>query len=75
MSRTGMKKRRSCPTGKIRYRDGDQAGLALKGLRARAAWANLRGGEHRIRVLRKYECPMCGGWHLTSQPDVMWVVP
>ncbi len=72
MSKTGMRQPRSCPTGKIRYRDGDQAGLALRALRTRASWATLRGGSQRIRAVRKYECPSCAGWHLTSRPDVRW---
>lgn len=57
-----------CPaTGKIRYRDGHDAGLALVSLRRRRSRIESSGGEHRIRVQRKYECPSCGGWHLTSQ--------
>ena len=59
-------------TGKIRYRDGHQAALALKGLRRRAARADLDGAKHRIRVRRKYFCGSCGGWHLTSQPPPTW---
>ena len=55
-------------SGKIRYRDGHQAALALKGLRRRAARADLDGARHSIRVRRKYLCGSCGGWHLTSQP-------
>lgn len=57
-----------CPaTGKIRYRDAHDAGLALVSLRRRRSRIESSGGEHRIRVQRKYECPSCGGWHLTSQ--------
>jgi len=70
MSRTRMNKRRTCRSGKIRYRDGDQAGLALKQLKGKAAFAATRGGRHTIRVVRKYECEWCGGWHLTSHPGV-----
>lgn len=65
--------RRRCPSGKRRYRDGDEAGLALRSLRGRASKADLDGAAHRIRVCRKYECPICFGWHLTSQPDLTWV--
>lgn len=71
MSRT--RSRRRCPTGKRRYRDGDEAGLALRSLRGRAARADLDGATHSIRVCRKCECPLCAGWHLTSQPDLSWV--
>ena len=55
-------------TGKIRYRDGHDADLALRSLRKRRSRIECAGGEHSIRVCRKYECPSCGGWHLTSQP-------
>lgn len=53
-------------TGKRRYRDGDDAGLALRGLRRMADRAELDGIEHRIQVIRKYACEECHGWHLTS---------
>jgi hypothetical protein len=54
-------------TGKIRYRDGHDADLALRSLRRRRSRIEAVGGSHRIRVCRKYECPACDGWHLTSQ--------
>lgn len=53
-------------TGKRRYRDGDDAGLALRGLRRMAAQADLDGAQHRLQVVRKYACEHCHGWHLTS---------
>jgi len=59
-------------SGKIRYRDGHQAALALKRLRRKAARADLDGAQHSIRVRRKYFCGSCGGWHLTSQPPPEW---
>lgn len=59
-------------SGKIRYRDGHEAGLALRSLRRRASRAELQGGSHSIRVQRKYFCPSCGGWHLTSQALGEW---
>lgn len=55
-------------TGKQRYRDGDDAALALRNLRRAAARADLDGAAHTIRVVRKYACDYCSGWHLTSQP-------
>lgn len=60
-----------CPaTGKIRYRDGREAALELKSLARRRSRADVAGGSHRINVKRKYECPTCAGWHLTSWADV-----
>lgn len=59
-------------TGKIRYRDGHEAALALRSLLRRASRADVRGGRHDIRVQRKYFCPSCGGWHLTSQAPGEW---
>ena len=51
-------RRRGAPvcamSGKIRYRDGHQAALALKRLRRMAARADLDGAQHSIRVRRKY---------------------
>lgn len=58
--------------GKIRYRDGHDAALALKRLRRQRAKAEQVGAEHQIRVCRKYPCADCGGWHLTSQPTPEW---
>jgi hypothetical protein len=55
-------------SGKQRYRDGDDASLALRNLRRAAARADLDGAAHTIRVVRKYACDLCGGWHLTSRP-------
>ncbi len=42
--------------GKIRYRSEKDPSLARRKIR-----------RHRDTVLRVYECPHCGGWHLTSQ--------
>jgi hypothetical protein len=54
-------------SGKVRYRDAREATDALHALTNRAALADELGGEHTIRVKRKYQCTTCGGWHLTSQ--------
>ncbi len=56
-------------TGKIRYRDGHDAALALEALRKNRSLADIRVGSHTIRVKRKYACASCGGWHLTSWAD------
>lgn len=70
------KKRRHAPrrprcktTGKVRYRDGHDATLALRTLKTIASRAEAEGGHHRIHVVRKYKCPHCKGWHLTSQKE------
>lgn len=55
-------------TGKRRYRDGDDAGLVLRNLKRRGATADIEGAGHTIRVVRKYVCDWCDGWHLTSWP-------
>lgn len=60
-------RRSACPqTGKVRYRDPREATNALQYLRNRARIAEETGGEHTIRVSRKYHCVECHGWHLTS---------
>jgi hypothetical protein len=55
-------------TGKRRYRDGHDAGLARRSLALSRARAPLDGARHKIKVVRKYPCDHCGGWHLTSWP-------
>lgn len=47
-----------CTTGKHRYRDRIAALLALAGI------DNL---DPKRRERRAYRCPVCRGWHLTSQ--------
>lgn len=48
---------RRCPEGKIPFRDRIAADTALARRRAKDM------GE-----IRSYQCPLCGRWHLTSQP-------
>ncbi|MGH8968786.1 MAG: hypothetical protein ACRDV1_02425 [Actinomycetes bacterium] len=64
----GRRKRYCLSARKVRYRDGHDAALALTSLRRRRSRAETDGAAHNIRVRRKYWCPACGGWHLTSQP-------
>jgi hypothetical protein len=52
-----VKRRRWCPTGKRRFASAVLARIALNE-------AQRAGREEQ----RRYECPICGGWHLTSQP-------
>lgn len=50
--------RRTC-RGKRRYHDHQQAMRALRVLQQRSRRQKVQK--------RAYECPRCGGWHLTSQ--------
>lgn len=54
-------------TGKIRYRDQDQAGYALAQMRSAKTRAEVAGRKSRRREARTYPCGGCGGWHATSQ--------
>ena len=66
--------REHCPVSdKVRYRDAREATDALHSLTNGAALADQLGGEHSIRVKRKYKCGACRGWHLTSQAT--WTSP
>ena len=69
VSAKAARRKHLCPaSGKIRYRDGHDAMLALERLRRKRAKAEIDGAAHRIRVQRRYSCSSCDGWHLTSQP-------
>lgn len=47
--------------GKVRFRDHAEAVRGLHLIRSQ--------GEQRDKTpCRAYECPGCGGWHLTSRP-------
>lgn len=51
---------RTC-SGKVRYRDRMEADRALHRLSVTS--------DRKKVPSRKYECPECSGWHLTSRPD------
>jgi len=55
--------RRKCPTGKVKYLTEQEARTELVG----TVVAKNAGRGHRHEC-RWYACPMCKGWHLTSQP-------
>lgn len=55
-------------TGKRRFRDGKDAALELRRLSGMRSQLDLAGEAHSIRVVRRYKCDDCRGWHLTSQP-------
>lgn len=53
---------KACSAGKIRYRDQIGAELALMRIRRKAE----RKKRDKVPV-RVNECPLCDGWHTTSQ--------
>jgi hypothetical protein len=53
-------------TGKRRFRDPREATQSLQHLQNLAHQMDEDGRPHRIRVVRKYRCEACQGWHLTS---------
>ncbi|OPE55547.1 hypothetical protein CRI78_23430 [Mycolicibacterium diernhoferi] len=55
-------------SGKRRYRDWNDAKLALKDARFVRAIAEADGGACRWDITRQYLCGFCEGWHVTSQP-------
>lgn len=57
-----------CVTGKLRYRDRTQAQDALTAAKHRGATARRFGETTTRDECRAYSCPLCSGWHLTSQP-------
>lgn len=56
-----------CETGKLRYRDRTQAQDALTVAKHHGATARGFGEDTSRNECRAYSCPVCGGWHLTSQ--------
>lgn len=64
--------RRSWPacaaTGKRRYRTRKDAKAELERAWHSRARAVLDGRTSSLRVVRAYNCPSCGGWHVTSMP-------
>ena len=64
-----------CPvTGKVRFPDSISATRALHQAVLARAYAELAGSPSRRTECRKYECRLCGGWHLTSQVEAGVVV-
>lgn len=59
MGRIHVRNSGACPrTGKARFRDRIAAQLALTG---------MDNTDPKRRERRTYRCPLCRGWHLTSQ--------
>lgn len=55
------KRASGCVTGKVRYRDHDEATRSLHTITVRSSRTK--------KAVRAYQCPMCRGWHLTSQAE------
>lgn len=60
---------RSCPTGKVRFRDHQEAVVALHDASNAQHFAALTQGSTSRHECRAYSCGQCHGYHLTSQPD------
>lgn len=59
--------RHGCRTGKLRFRNEEEARTALRSARA----VSQSGEPHsaKRREDRYYPCEHCGGYHLTSAPE------
>lgn len=55
-------RRGGCTSGKVRYRDDQEAKRALDGVKRND---DARPARHRTPS-RAYECDSCHGWHLSS---------
>jgi hypothetical protein len=60
-----------CKSGKIRYRDHEEAINALHRTQSRAAVALEITGNTSRAEKRTYYCALCNGFHLTSQVSQM----
>lgn len=57
------RRKRYCPTGKVRYRSAEEAARALDRVTRKRG---PRGELVQIECA-SYPCPHCGRWHLTSR--------
>lgn len=55
-----------CPSGKVRYATAIDAGIALGKARTGRV---VKGRDQQVEV-RHYPCNLCGGYHLTSKPQI-----
>lgn len=60
---------RCVASGKRRFRDHREAVVALQRAASQRRLAELEGVDTHRREVRTYECVVCRGWHLTSQPQ------
>lgn len=56
-------RKRTC-RGKVRFRDHTEAVRSLHMIASRGE----RSGRNGVIPVRAYECPRCGGFHVTSRP-------
>jgi hypothetical protein len=61
------KNRKECISGKVRFRDHEQAVDALHRSANRRHFADQDGRQTRRQEIRSYNCKFCKGHHLTSQ--------
>lgn len=69
MRRGDTQGRRCHKTGKIRYRDVEEAKRALQQSMIQAARETEEFGETKRLEARVYRCYLCSRWHLSSQED------
>jgi hypothetical protein len=55
-------------SGKRRYRDWNDAKLALRAASFVRATAEVNGVSCTWSIQRSYFCDLCEGWHVTSRP-------
>lgn len=62
------RKRKTCPTGKRRFRDKKEADRVLHFIINRRNEAISLGIDYQFKQYRSYLCP-CGSWHHSSKPE------
>lgn len=60
---------RSCPTGKVRFKDHAHAVSALHAAKNRRKFAEAENVDTARKECRTYPCKACKGFHLTSKAD------
>ena len=60
--------KRSCPTGKVRFKDHHLAVAALHKAKNSRAFAEENEIDTSRLEVRDYACKFCKGFHLTSKP-------
>ena len=60
---------RTCPCGKVRFKDHDHAVTALHAAKNRRTTAASTNQQTLRQECRAYKCKECKGFHLTSKAD------